>query len=54
MSHELAVFNAVDVPLDVAKEVMRLLAPYDPDAYTRACDGSGRVLDGAGVRRVES
>jgi len=47
--HTLNVFNALDVPEGVCDEVMRLLAPYDPDAYTRDCDPAGRVL-GAGFR----
>ena len=45
--HILSVFNAVDIPASVADEVWALLAPYDPDAYTRDCDASGRVLDEA-------
>ena len=48
--HTLAVFNAVDVPADVLDKVWALLEPYDPDAYTRACDATGRVLGGAGIR----
>jgi len=39
----LSVFNAVDVPEEVAAQVMALLAPYDPDAYTRPCDENGFV-----------
>ena len=42
--HALTVFNAVDVPVSVADEVMRLLAPYDPDCYVRACDAAGRAF----------
>ena len=33
---ELVVFNALDVPQDVQGQVMRLLAPYDPDIYVSA------------------
>jgi hypothetical protein len=43
-AYVLSVFNAVDVPEEVASHVMRLLAPYDPDTYTRNCDASGRAL----------
>ena len=42
--HVLTVFNAVDLPDDVANKVMSLLAGYDPDCYTRACDETGRAL----------
>lgn len=42
--HTLVVFNAVDVPHHVQAAVMDLLAPYDPDIYTRAADASGRAL----------
>jgi len=42
--HTLTVFNAVDVPDDVAFRIMALLAPYDADIYTRSCDASGRAL----------
>mgnify|MGYP001574526621 CR=1 FL=1 len=31
----LTTFNALDVPDEVATEVMRLLSPYDPDIYVR-------------------
>lgn len=40
-THTLTVFNAIDVPDDVANEVMRLLAAYSPDIYTRECDANG-------------
>lgn len=43
-THELVVFNAVDVPADVQDAVMRLLAPFDPDTYTRAADANGQAL----------
>lgn len=42
--HTLTVFNAVDVPDAVAFQVMDLLAAYDVDIYTRACDASGHAL----------
>lgn len=43
--HELWVINAVDVPEDVRRQVSALLAPYDPDSYTRDCDASGKAID---------
>jgi hypothetical protein len=43
-SHELVVFNAVDVPQDVQSAVMALLTSYSPDVYTRECDATGRAL----------
>ena len=43
-THTLTVFNAVDVPESVSAQVYALLAPFDPDTYTRACDASGKVL----------
>ena len=42
--HTLTVFNAVDLPDDVAWRVMDLLAAYNPDCYTRACDETGHAL----------
>lgn len=42
--HTLTVWNAVDVPEAVQDQVMALLAPFDPDTYSRACDASGRTL----------
>ena len=42
--HVLTVFNAVDVPDEVAFAVMGLLAAYDADIYTRPCDAQGRAL----------
>jgi len=45
MDHTLTVFNAVDIPEDVAMAVMRLLDPFDPDCYTRACDATGKAVD---------
>lgn len=45
IEHTLTVFNAVDVPDDVANEVMRLLAGYQPDIYTRPCDATGRTTN---------
>ena len=42
--HTLTVFNAVDLPNDVAFAVMSLLAPYDPDCYVRDCDEKGHAL----------
>jgi hypothetical protein len=50
--HILTVFNAVDVPDTVAREVMTLLATYDPDIYTRTCNRfgvAGAGSDGDGV-----
>lgn len=44
MSHLLTVFNAVDLPDDVAGQVMALLSPYSPDIYVRDCDAEGRAL----------
>ena len=41
MDHTLVVFNAVDVPEAIQSQVLNLLAPYDPDVYTRACDARG-------------
>lgn len=41
--HTLTVFNAVDLPDDVANEVARLLQPYNFDCYTRECDAEGYV-----------
>lgn len=32
----LVTFSAVEVPQEVQADVMRLLAPYDPDIYERA------------------
>jgi hypothetical protein len=43
LAHTLTVFNAVDLPEAVAAQVMALLAPYDPDIYTRGCDRNGRT-----------
>jgi len=42
-THALTVFNAVDLPDDVASAVMALLAPYSPDIYVRECDADGRA-----------
>lgn len=39
--HTLTVYNAVDVPEDVTRQVMALLAPYQPDIYSRDCDEHG-------------
>jgi hypothetical protein len=44
MSHILTVVNAVDVPDSVVGQVMAILAPYDPDCYTRECDETGRCV----------
>ena len=41
--HLLTVFNAIDVPEDVARRVMDLLDPYDPDVYVRQCDEHGNA-----------
>jgi hypothetical protein len=41
MDHTLTVFNGVDVPEEVASQVMALLRDYDPDIYTRECDAGG-------------
>lgn len=38
-------FCAVDVPVEVQAEVMRLLAPYDPDIWERATVPALRNLD---------
>lgn len=43
-THTLTVFHAVDLPEDVANAVFCLLAPYNPDVYTRDCDETGRAL----------
>jgi len=43
--HTLTVFNAVDVPEDVANKVFALLAKYDVDVYTRNCDENGQATD---------
>jgi hypothetical protein len=42
-AHVLTVVNAVDVPDAIVAQVMALLAPYDPDTYTRSCDADGRT-----------
>lgn len=43
-THTLTVFNAVDVPDDVASAVLAILTAYNPDVYTRPCDATGRAL----------
>lgn len=43
-THLLTVVNAVNVPDEVASEVMRLLYPYNADIYVRECDENGRAL----------
>jgi hypothetical protein len=40
-THELWVVNAVDVPVEIQEQVMRLLSGYDPDSYVRSCDKNG-------------
>lgn len=40
-NHTLTVFNAVDVPEPVARQIMALLSEYNPDIYTRPCDENG-------------
>lgn len=42
--HTLTVFNAVDVPQEIQRQVMQLLDPFDADIYERDCDESGRAL----------
>lgn len=37
----LTVVSGVNVPDSVTNKVLALLAPYDPDIYTRACDSKG-------------
>ena len=41
MNHTLTTFSAVDVPQDVQREVMELLARYNSDIDQRACDENG-------------
>lgn len=43
-AHRLIVFNAVDVPDDVQRKVLLMLANYQPDMYERDCDERGYTL----------
>lgn len=42
--HVLTVFNAADVPEATQRAVMVLLAPYEPDIYSRDLDAKGFAL----------